>query len=66
LTRKQIQPGFPRGGRARKVWDPSRQSISSKPTVHFDVGFALFKLAAIVVAIGAIIGAIVFTLTKFH
>jgi hypothetical protein len=67
MTRKsRMQPGFPRGGRARKIWDPSKMSITSKPTVHFDLAFALFKLVGIVLAIAAIIGAIVFTLSRIH
>ena len=61
-----MQPGFPRGGRARKIWDPSKMSVTSKPTVHFDFGPALLGLIGIILGVAVIIALIVFTISRLH
>ena len=68
MTKKtRVQPGFPRGGRARKIWNPASMSISSKPTVHFDIGWrTLLGLAAIALVGVAVLGFVLVLLGKIH
>ena len=61
--RKNVVPGFPRSGRGGKIWDPRKRYISSRPTVHFDLGARAFVSLVVIVVL---VGGLLFALSKLH